>query len=97
MTAFVKVLFAGPLFFVGSWILMIFAGVEYHDLVIRPVEYVTPMVDRSAHDRRDRRYVQARCRLRVIQTMDLLALRQRTGTIACTPMFGPCGVRGLSD
>jgi len=44
MTAFVKVLFAGPLFFVSSWILMIFAGVVYHNVGINPFGYVTAMV-----------------------------------------------------
>ena len=44
MAAFVKVLFAGPLFFVSSWILMIFAGSVYHDVGIRPFGYVTAMV-----------------------------------------------------
>jgi len=44
MTAFVKVTFAGPLFFVSSWILMIFAGIVYHDVGIRPFGYVTSMI-----------------------------------------------------
>jgi hypothetical protein len=44
MTAFVKVLFAGPLFFVSSWILMIVAGVVHHDAGISPFGYVTAMV-----------------------------------------------------
>ena len=44
MSAFVKVLFAGPLFFVSAWILMVFAGIEYHDVGIRPFGYVTSMV-----------------------------------------------------
>jgi hypothetical protein len=44
MSAFVKVLTAGPLFFVSSWILMIFAGMVHVDAGLRPLGYVTSMV-----------------------------------------------------
>ncbi len=44
MSSFVKLLTAGPLFFVSSWILMIFAGVVYHDVGIHPFGFLTSMV-----------------------------------------------------
>jgi hypothetical protein len=44
LTYFVKVVSAGPLFFVSAWILMIFAGVVYQDVGIRPFGYITSMV-----------------------------------------------------
>jgi hypothetical protein len=39
-----KLLSAGPLFFVSSWIMMLFAGAVHHDVGIRPFGYVTSMV-----------------------------------------------------
>jgi hypothetical protein len=41
---FFKVISAGPLFFVSSWLLMIFAGIIYQDVGIRPFGYLTSMV-----------------------------------------------------
>jgi hypothetical protein len=35
---------AGPLFFVSSWLLMIFAGIVASDVGIRPFGYLTYMV-----------------------------------------------------
>jgi hypothetical protein len=42
--AFVKLIAAGPLFFVSAWILMIFAGIVSADVGIRPFGYLTAMV-----------------------------------------------------
>ncbi len=39
-----KLLAAGPMFFVSSWILMLFAGIVHSDVGIRPFGYVTSMV-----------------------------------------------------
>ena len=44
MGDFFKVVSAGPLFFVSSWLLMIFAGIVYQDVGIRPFGYLTSMV-----------------------------------------------------
>jgi hypothetical protein len=44
MGGFFGVLAAGPLFFVSSWILMLFAGIVGSDVGIRPFGYVTAMV-----------------------------------------------------
>ncbi|MBF6557536.1 MAG: hypothetical protein IVW52_15515 [Acidimicrobiales bacterium] len=44
MTDFFKVVAAGPMFFVSAWVLMIFAGIVYTDVGIRPFGYVTSMV-----------------------------------------------------
>lgn len=44
MRDFFGVLAAGPLFFVSSWLLMIFAGIVASDVGIRPFGYVTSMV-----------------------------------------------------
>jgi hypothetical protein len=44
VSAFVKLLSAGPLFFVSAWLLMIFTGIVYYDVGIRPFGYVTSMV-----------------------------------------------------
>ena len=44
MSAFFRILAAGPLFFVSAWILMIFAGIVDTDVGIRPFGYVTSMV-----------------------------------------------------
>lgn len=41
---FVKVVAAGPMFFVSAWVLMIFAGITYRDVGIRPCGYVTSMI-----------------------------------------------------
>ena len=41
---FFKVLSAGPLFFVSSWLLMIFSGIVYKEVGIRPFGYLTSMV-----------------------------------------------------
>jgi hypothetical protein len=41
---FFRVISAGPLFFVSSWLLMIFAGIVYRDVGIRPFGYLTSMV-----------------------------------------------------
>jgi len=42
--SFFRLLSAGPLFFVSSWVLMIFAGSVATDVGIRPFGYVTSMV-----------------------------------------------------
>jgi hypothetical protein len=34
----------GPMFFVGAWVLMIFAGIVYKDLGVHPFGYVSSMV-----------------------------------------------------
>jgi hypothetical protein len=39
-----KLLAAGPMFFVSSWILMLFAGIVHRDVGIRPFGYVTSMI-----------------------------------------------------
>ena len=44
MGDFFGVLAAGPLFFVSSWLLMIFAGIVASDAGIRPFGYVTSML-----------------------------------------------------
>ena len=44
MDAFVKLIAAGPLFFVSTWLLMIFAGIVSSDVGIAPFGYVTAMV-----------------------------------------------------
>ena len=44
MSSFVKVVSAGPLFFVSAWILMIFAGIVDTDVGIRPFGYITSMI-----------------------------------------------------
>lgn len=44
MGAFLRLLSAGPLFFVSSWLLMLFAGIVASDTGIRPFGYVTSMV-----------------------------------------------------
>ena len=41
--AFVKLVAAGPLFFVSAWLLMIFAGIVGADVGIEPFGYVTSM------------------------------------------------------
>lgn len=44
MGSFLRLLAAGPLFFVSAWILMLFAGAVYMDVGIRPFGYLTSMV-----------------------------------------------------
>jgi hypothetical protein len=44
MDAFVKLVAAGPLFFVSAWLLMIFARIVGADVGIEPFGYVTSMV-----------------------------------------------------
>ena len=44
MDAFVKLVAAGPLFFVSAWVLMIFAGIVGTDVGIHPFGYITAMV-----------------------------------------------------
>ena len=44
MGAFFKVISAGPMFFVSSWFLMLFAGVVHSDVGIRPFDYTTSMI-----------------------------------------------------
>jgi hypothetical protein len=44
MSAFFKLLAAGPLFFVSAWLLMVFAGITHRDLGIAPFGYLTSMV-----------------------------------------------------
>jgi hypothetical protein len=44
MSAFFRLLAAGPMFFVSAWLLMIFAGIVAGDVGIEPFGYVTSMV-----------------------------------------------------
>jgi hypothetical protein len=44
METFFRLFAAGPMFFVSSWILMIFAGIVSPDVGIRPFGYLTAMV-----------------------------------------------------
>jgi hypothetical protein len=44
MSDFVKVVAAGPMFFVSAWVLMIFAGIVFKDVGIHPFGYVTSMI-----------------------------------------------------
>jgi hypothetical protein len=44
MNSFTRLVTAGPLFFVSAWLLMIFAGIVYRDVGIRPFGYITSMV-----------------------------------------------------
>jgi hypothetical protein len=44
MTAFVKLIAAGPTFFLSAWLLMIFAGITHSDIGIAPFGYVTAMI-----------------------------------------------------
>lgn len=41
---FFKLVTAGPLFFVSSWVLMIFAGIVASHVGIHPFGYVTSMI-----------------------------------------------------
>lgn len=40
----IRLLSAGPAFFVSAWLLMLFAGAVHVDVGIRPFGYVTSMV-----------------------------------------------------
>ncbi len=44
MSAFFRLIAAGPLFFVSAWLLMVFAGIVAADVGIRPFGYLTSMV-----------------------------------------------------
>ncbi|MFI5064670.1 MAG: hypothetical protein ACHP9Z_11925 [Streptosporangiales bacterium] len=44
MTAFAKLVAAGPMFFVSAWLLMIFAGIVSMDVGIKPFGYLTSML-----------------------------------------------------
>jgi hypothetical protein len=44
MGSFVRLLAAGPAFFVSAWLLMIFAGIVATDVGIKPFGYLTSMV-----------------------------------------------------
>jgi hypothetical protein len=41
---FLRIVAAGPAFFVSAWLLMIFAGITASETGIRPFGYVTSMV-----------------------------------------------------
>ncbi len=44
MSAFFKLIAAGPMFFVSAWLLMLFAGAIHGDVGIAPFGYLTSMV-----------------------------------------------------
>jgi hypothetical protein len=44
MSAFLRLIAAGPMFFVSAWLLMIFAGIVGSEVGIAPFGYVTSMV-----------------------------------------------------
>lgn len=44
MSAFFKLIAAGPMFFVSAWLLMLFAGATHADVGIAPFGYLTSMV-----------------------------------------------------
>ena len=44
MSAFFKLMAAGPMFFVSAWLLMIFAGIASVDTGVKPFGYITSMV-----------------------------------------------------
>ena len=44
MSAFFKLVAAGPMFFVSAWLLMIFAGIVSSDTGIKPFGYITSLV-----------------------------------------------------
>jgi hypothetical protein len=44
MSAFFKLIAAGPMFFVSAWLLMLFAGATHGDVGIAPFDYLTSMV-----------------------------------------------------
>ena len=43
MGSFFRLVSAGPLFFVSSWVLMLFAGLVHRDVGIHPFGYITAM------------------------------------------------------
>lgn len=44
MRNFLRLITAGPMFFVSSWVLMLFAGIVHSDVGILPFGYLTSMV-----------------------------------------------------
>ncbi len=44
MTSFVRLMAAGPTFFLSAWLLMLFGGATAQDVGIRPFGYTTAMV-----------------------------------------------------
>lgn len=44
MSAFVRLVSAGPLFFLSAWLLMVFVGIVSDDLGVRPFGYLPAMV-----------------------------------------------------
>ncbi len=44
VSAFFKLVAAGPMFFVSAWLLMLFAGATHVDTGIAPFGYLTSMV-----------------------------------------------------
>jgi hypothetical protein len=42
--SYMRLIAAGPLFFVSAWLLMLFAGATDRDIGIRPFGYLTAMV-----------------------------------------------------
>ncbi len=44
MTSFVRLMAAGPTFFLSAWLLMLFAGATAQDAGFRPFGYTTAMV-----------------------------------------------------
>jgi hypothetical protein len=44
VTSFLRLMAAGPTFFVSAWLLMLFAGGTAQDVGIRPFGYTTAMV-----------------------------------------------------
>lgn len=44
VSAFFKLIAAGPMFFVSAWLLMLFAGATHADVGIVPFGYLTSMV-----------------------------------------------------
>jgi hypothetical protein len=44
LSDFVKVVAAGPMFFVSAWVLMTFTGIVHSDVGILPFGYVTSLV-----------------------------------------------------
>ena len=44
VSAFFKLIAAGPMFFVSAWLLMLFAGATHSEVGIAPFGYLTSMV-----------------------------------------------------
>ncbi len=44
VSAYFKLVAAGPMFFVSAWLLMLFAGATHEDVGIAPFGYLTSMV-----------------------------------------------------